>query len=340
MRRVNQMIRGVVIVALVPLNAEVATAALPFPGVLPGAEIGGELPGTFEPSGIAWHSKLEVLFVVCDSGYVATMTCDGADVVIDAVSGDLEGICIADPESPFAYVGIEHPDGILEYDWQSGTVTRAFNLTAYMTGPSNRGLEALTFVPDAAHPEGGLFYAGLQDDGRIYVFELPIQSSSTSTDVVFLETITPVPGRTDISGLHYAEEHGLLYAVWDSANRMAALEPDGTLVADWELAGNDQEGIAVVGCELFIAEDVGVEVWCYHVPAFESQEQATGDLNCDGSADLFDIDPFVIALSNPGAYRLQYPDCDRSNADCNDDGIVDSHDIDAFVALLCELQLG
>ena len=59
-----------------------------------------------------------------------------------------------------------------------------------------------------------------------------------------------------------------------------------------------------------------------------------GDLNCDGLVNSFDIDPFVLALTDSDAYAAAYPECDYMLADCNDDGLVNSFDIDAFVALL------
>ncbi|MGE0480238.1 MAG: Ig-like domain-containing protein [Phycisphaerae bacterium] len=59
-----------------------------------------------------------------------------------------------------------------------------------------------------------------------------------------------------------------------------------------------------------------------------------GDANCDGRVDNFDIDPFVLALTDPAGYALLYPDCDILNADANGDGRVDNFDIDPFVALL------
>lgn len=34
-----------------------------------------------------------------------------------------------------------------------------------------------------------------------------------------------------------------------------------------------------------------------------------GDMNCDGAVDLFDIDPFALALSDPCAYEDAFPDC-------------------------------
>ncbi len=59
-----------------------------------------------------------------------------------------------------------------------------------------------------------------------------------------------------------------------------------------------------------------------------------GDMNCDGVVNFDDVNPFVLALSDPGAYAVEYPDCDLLNGDCNGDGAVDFDDINAFVALL------
>ena len=59
-----------------------------------------------------------------------------------------------------------------------------------------------------------------------------------------------------------------------------------------------------------------------------------GDINCDGSIDFFDIDPFLLALFDETAYEDTYPNCDLSNADANDDGSVDFFDIDPFLACL------
>ena len=58
------------------------------------------------------------------------------------------------------------------------------------------------------------------------------------------------------------------------------------------------------------------------------------DMNCDGSVDAFDIDPFITALLDPAGYEQQYPDCDLLNADVNGSGGVDAFDIDPFIAVL------
>ena len=60
----------------------------------------------------------------------------------------------------------------------------------------------------------------------------------------------------------------------------------------------------------------------------------SGDLNCDGVVDEYDIEAFVLALVNENAYCAAYPDCNHILADINGDGAVDVFDIDPFVALL------
>lgn len=61
-----------------------------------------------------------------------------------------------------------------------------------------------------------------------------------------------------------------------------------------------------------------------------------GDLNCDGLVNNFDIDAFVLALTDPSAYATTFPNCNISAADVNHDGLVNNFDIDPFVACLTE----
>ena len=61
---------------------------------------------------------------------------------------------------------------------------------------------------------------------------------------------------------------------------------------------------------------------------------ATGDLNCDGSVDAFDIEPFIFALFVPQEYLDRYPTCDPLVADTNGDGAVDAFDIEPFLTIL------
>jgi len=59
-----------------------------------------------------------------------------------------------------------------------------------------------------------------------------------------------------------------------------------------------------------------------------------GDLNCDWELNNFDIDPFVLALTDPAGYQQKYPDCDILRGDINGDGVINNFDIDPFVTLL------
>ena len=59
-----------------------------------------------------------------------------------------------------------------------------------------------------------------------------------------------------------------------------------------------------------------------------------GDMNCDNVVNSLDIDPFVLAITNPPAYEDQYPDCDIWLADLNCDGALNALDVDLLVELL------
>lgn len=58
------------------------------------------------------------------------------------------------------------------------------------------------------------------------------------------------------------------------------------------------------------------------------------DMNCDGFVNNFDIDPFVLALTNPLAYQTSYPSCPTIAGDVNHDGVFNNFDIDPFVTCL------
>ncbi len=63
-------------------------------------------------------------------------------------------------------------------------------------------------------------------------------------------------------------------------------------------------------------------------------ETLKGDLNCDSTVDFGDINPFILALSNPIEYANMFPTCDIMNADVSNDGAVDFQDINPFIDLL------
>lgn len=54
---------------------------------------------------------------------------------------------------------------------------------------------------------------------------------------------------------------------------------------------------------------------------------APGDVNCDGSVDLLDVEPFIDALFGREV-------CDECAADTNSDGSVDLQDVESFIEIL------
>jgi hypothetical protein len=63
-------------------------------------------------------------------------------------------------------------------------------------------------------------------------------------------------------------------------------------------------------------------------------EIVAGDMNCDGSINFGDINPFVLVMTSPYQYHLTYPNCLAMNGDVNHDGSVNFADINPFVGLL------
>jgi hypothetical protein len=82
--------------------------------------------------------------------------------------------------------------------------------------------------------------------------------------------------------------------------------------------------------------DAGFTLWLDGV-CLTPQPHLAGDVNCDGTIDFGDINPFVLLLSDEAAWQTAYPDCPTLNGDINDDGTYGQWsfgDINPFVALL------
>jgi RHS repeat-associated protein len=56
--------------------------------------------------------------------------------------------------------------------------------------------------------------------------------------------------------------------------------------------------------------------------------------NCDGLVNSFDVDPFIMALTNPSGYAATYPDCMIELGDLNGDGLVNTGDLNLFTDVL------
>jgi len=260
-------------------------------------DIGTNLQSLYEPSDADFHEGLDKILLVSDEGTLTILNYDGSNPIDYTFNYDLEGITVADPSSPFVYIGVEDPDSVVEFNIVTGTATRWFNLTGDInTGPSNQGLEALTFVPNDTSPEGGYFYVGHQYDGEVFVFELPIVTSSTSTSVSEAAVpFYPYSGRSDIAGMDYDPVNNNVIGIYDGANKITVFSTAGARLSDGTLPQTDQEGYARSdNCEQVIAQDTGKIVWFYEGNEIANIDNSTVTLlanridevqNDDGSFD-------------------------------------------------------
>ena len=244
--------------ALFPARTALAVDAWPADG---GTDISGGLPSGYEPSDVVWHKGLEKLFLVSDDGWISRMDLDGGNKYTWYVeSADYEGITIADHDSNYVYVATEQTQILVkEFNVSFGALTgKTWRLTE-MEGSGNSGLEALTFVPNGFHPyaessSGGVFYAGKEGDGKVYVYDINLSSSGSRT---YLGTISPPVSLGAIGGLHFEPDTAVLYVMFRDAQVVAEAGADGSYIAAYYRPDCCQEGITVVtSCPSSLADVV------------------------------------------------------------------------------------
>ncbi len=205
-----------------------------------------------DPSGICFHPQRKTLFVVSDEGQVYEMQTDGTPLFRQRLPGDLEDITV-DPATGLLYIPVEGADVILEYDPDRWEVVRRFPVNRQyganpeylkkLTDQYDNGLEALVFVPDEDHPEGGTFYAGNQEDPACLLELLvPLKSSQAPEAEARIIRVLPTKIR-DPGALYYDGRRKLLYAVSDSDNILLEISLDGRIRKEWAFPGNGQEGL-------------------------------------------------------------------------------------------------
>jgi len=167
------------------------------------------------------------------------------------------------PEKP-VYLVEETPPVIVEWSTASNERLRSWDLSDYMPF-GNKGAEGLAWVNDPSAPEGGYFYVGDQNDGRIYIFELKILTSTTSTKVTLVDDFKPdINNEKDIAGLFYYPYNKKLYIVLDNQELLIETDIDGKNPRQWDLVGGKEEGVLLLGdaedSTVYVADDSGA-VW-------------------------------------------------------------------------------
>jgi uncharacterized membrane protein len=182
----------------------------------------------------------------------------------------------------------------------------------------------------------------------------------------------PINAAGDIAGLAICEHECDQAALWTEATGYQMIPPVGTRHAvggvndQQEVVGYVEEGVSYawswspshglrylaslidpaltrnvvyaqdvnnVGQILTITYDYSANQW-RNALLTPLNPGIAGDLNCDALVNFGDINPFVLALTDPAAYQQVFPTCSAMNADINGDGNADFGDINPFVALL------
>ncbi|MBL8879706.1 MAG: SUMF1/EgtB/PvdO family nonheme iron enzyme [Phycisphaerales bacterium] len=119
----------------------------------------------------------------------------------------------------------------------------------------------------------------------------------------------------------------------------------------WSATAIDPNAIAGAGTLINLRDFLGGGNWMIRaqpavvVPQLEDTDDngvpdecefasVLADMNCDGVVNNFDIDPFVLGLTDANAYEAAFPDCRLLNGDVNGDGVLNNFDIDPFVICL------
>ena len=223
-----------------------------------------------EPSGVTYHPLRKALFVVDDGGFLHEIRPNGVAIKTKDLQGrDLKGIT-TDPGTGWLYVVVEDDEVILEINPQTLTIRREFKINRSFEGKTllkegGMGVEAIVFVPDSSHAEGGTFWIGNQsvnlkpsgEPSIVCEVVVPLNTSKTEvaegTIVRYFEM-----DFIDISGLAYDAQADSIVIISDTTNLLVEIQRDGSLIHRYLLPGDDQEGVTFDGLGyMYIAQESG-----------------------------------------------------------------------------------
>lgn len=223
-----------------------------------------------EPSGITYHPMRRSLFLADDSGSVHEVSLEGRLIQSKGLNGrDIEGMTM-DPSTGLVYAAVEDDEMILELAPENLAIQREFRIGRNFKGENllrkgGMGIEAIAFVPDTSHPEGGTFWVGNQS------FSLKAKDEPS----VVCEVLVPLRSTTakqadgaiigaykmdfiDISGLAYDAQGDFLILISDTTNLLVELKREGTVLRQYLLPGDEQEGIVLDGLGyMYVAQENG-----------------------------------------------------------------------------------
>lgn len=223
-----------------------------------------------EPSGITYHPIRRSLFVADDSGSVHEVNLHGTFIQAKGLNElDIEGITM-DPSTGLLYAAVEDDEVIIELEPETLTVQRKFRIVRVFKGElllkkGGMGIEAIAFVPDASHPEGGTFWVGNQSfslkakDEPSVVCEVLVPLRTETAAVSEASIINAYKMNfIDISGLTYDSQDNVLILISDTTNLLVEMSREGEILSKYLLPGDEQEGVTLDGLGyMYIAQENG-----------------------------------------------------------------------------------
>jgi len=217
---------------------------------------------------------------------------------------------------------------VLEYNGQTGAFVGVFVAAGAggLTGPYD-----LAFGPD------GNLYVSSRNDGYVYRFD-----GTTGNPLGVFTQVPVVPARGIAFGpdgdLYVASPIGSLgggaYRFDAASGELIAYYPGGAAMfvalTPWVALATDCDGNNIPDeCDIAAGR-----LTDYNNNSVPDQCESLGDVNCDGVVNFGDINPFILALSDPQGYAAAYPNCPLFNRDINGDGQVGFADINPFVGIV------
>ncbi|HPM23072.1 MAG TPA: hypothetical protein PLP66_04160 [Phycisphaerae bacterium] len=178
------------------------------------------------------------------------------------------------------------------------------------------------------------------DDGDSFAFGYRFESETiTGRDLLNALVATNL-------GFTYAESGGFLTDIWyvdGDVNYHAAYDWPTSYVSYWVSTDfGTTWDYSMWGIDGRVLQDGDTDGWLGQPGDDYTSVPVTpllppivpGDLDCNGVVSFGDINPFVLALTNPSAYADYFPECSFLAGDVNGDGTTNFGDINPFIALL------
>lgn len=243
---------------------------------------------------------------------------------------------------PTAVNGANEPQGqyqsILQFD--ANIATSAFDT---QFGPGNWQLTAASLslyqVGAPINPifnigAGSVSFSWISDDnwlqGSGTPAPPPVDAGGNEISWNMLQTLVAGASTANLATAPVAVQTGTILIPLTLAPPFASDILAGGFVSIFAAAASSSVGFTFRAIEYFPDPSTGPRLVLTAQPLVDFD----GDLNCDGVRNLSDLEPFVLALTDPVAYANQFPSCGVERADMDDDGFSDGRDIPGFVGVL------